>query len=76
MSVKIRLTRTGKKGKTSYRIVAMDESERRDGKPIELLGYYDPSQKPPVIKINEENLSKWIKNGARLTETLKKILKV
>lgn len=73
--VKIRLKRIGAKKKPVYRIVVMDSRERRDGKPIEEIGFYNPRTEPPEIKINEDSAIKWLKRGAQPTETTKSILK-
>ncbi|HET6348888.1 MAG TPA: 30S ribosomal protein S16 [Candidatus Krumholzibacteria bacterium] len=64
MSVKIRLKRMGTKKRPFYRIVATDSRNRRDGRFIEELGYYDPLTTPPNIKLEEERIFQWLKNGA------------
>lgn len=64
MSVKIRMKRMGTKKRPFYRIVATDSRNRRDGRFIEELGYYDPLTTPPNIKLDEEQIFKWMKNGA------------
>lgn len=72
--LKIRLTQTGTKNKKKYRIIAIDESKKRDGKAKEILGFYDPTVKPPIIKIDTERISYWQSVGAQLTEAVKKLL--
>jgi len=64
VSVKIRLKRMGTKKRPFYRLVATDSRNRRDGRFIEELGYYDPLTTPPNIKLDEEQIFKWLKNGA------------
>ena len=64
MSVKLRMKRMGTKKRPFYRIVATDSRNRRDGRFIEELGYYDPLTTPPNIKLDEEQIFKWLKNGA------------
>jgi len=64
VSVKLRLKRMGTKKRPFYRIVATDSRNRRDGRFIEELGYYDPLTVPPNIKLEEELIFKWLKNGA------------
>jgi small subunit ribosomal protein S16 len=54
----------GTKKRPFYRIVATDSRNRRDGRFIEELGYYDPLTVPPNIKLEEELIFKWLKNGA------------
>ena len=73
MAVKIRLTRMGAKKRPSYRIVATDSRSPRDGKYLELIGYYNPLNNPAEVKINEEVALKWLRNGAVLTDTAKNL---
>lgn len=75
MAVKIRLTRMGAKKRPTYRIVATDSRSPRDGKYLELIGFYNPLVNPAEIKINEEVAIKWINNGAILTDTAKDLFK-
>ncbi|MBQ1396257.1 MAG: 30S ribosomal protein S16 [Eubacterium sp.] len=73
--VKIRLKRMGAHKKPFYRVVVADSRNAIDGKFIEELGYYDPMQEPPVIKIDEEKAKKWLGNGAQPSETVKGLFK-
>ena len=66
MAVKIRLTRMGSKKRPSYRIVATDSRSPRDGKYLELIGFYNPIVEPAEIRVNEE--------GAILTDTARDLL--
>lgn len=75
MAVKIRLKRMGQKKAPFYRIVVSDSRSPRDGKFIEEIGTYDPTQEPSVFNINEEAAQKWISNGAQPTETVGKLFK-
>ena len=75
MAVKIRLTRMGKKKHPFYRVVVADQRSRRDGAPIEEIGYYNPMTNPAEIKIDAEKANKWLANGAQPTETVKALLK-
>ena len=75
MAVKIRLTRMGKKKNPFYRIVVADQRSRRDGAPIEELGYYNPMTNPADIKIDAEKATKWLNNGAQPTDTVRSLLK-
>ena len=75
MAVKIRLTRMGKKKNPFYRIVVADQRSRRDGAPIEEIGYYDPMTNPATVKIDAEKATKWINNGAQPTDTVRALLK-
>ena len=75
MAVKIRLRRMGQKKAPFYRIIVADSRSPRDGKFIEEIGYYDPTQDPSVIKVDEEAAKKWLNNGAQPTEMVGKIFK-
>jgi len=75
MAVRIRLARMGSKKKPFYRIVAADSQSPRDGKFLEILGYYDPMKDPAVIKIHEDKVSYWLGKGARVTESAGALLK-
>ena len=72
--VKLRLKRMGAKKQPSYRIVAADSRAPRDGKFIEEIGYYNPIEKPAVVKIDEEKALAWLNNGAIPTDTVRNIL--
>jgi len=75
MAVKIRLTRMGKKKHPFYRVVVADQRARRDGAPIEEIGYYNPMTNPAEIKIDAEKANKWLANGAQPTDTVRALLK-
>ena len=75
MAVKIRLKRIGAKKTPFYRVVVADERSPRDGKFIEEIGYYNPLTDPADIKINAEKATKWLKDGAQPTETVRTLLK-
>ena len=63
MSVKIRLTRMGKKKQPSYRVVVMDSRKPRDGAYLEQIGFYDPRQDPSVIEIDNDRVVASYKRG-------------
>jgi len=75
MAVAIRLFRLGKKDKPFYRIVVTDKKNKRQGKYIEKIGYYNPLKKPAEMKINKERLDYWLNRGAILSEGLQKLRK-
>lgn len=75
MAVKIRLRRMGAKKAPFYRVVVADSRYPRDGRFIEEIGYYNPMENPPAIKIDAEKAKKWIENGAQPTDTVKVLLK-
>ena len=72
MAVKIRLKVTGKRNARTFRIVAVDESKKREGKVIEELGWINPNATPPS-HVNSERLVYWQKVGAQVTEAVKKL---
>ena len=72
--VKIRLQREGKKKAPFYHIVVADSKSPRDGKIIEQIGTYNPMTDPATVVINKELLEKWIKNGAKPTDTVKALI--
>ena len=75
MAVRIRLTRMGAKKKPFYRLVAADSEAPRDGKFLEILGYYDPMKDPAIIKVHEEKINYWLGKGALISESARAILK-
>ena len=68
--VRIRLKRVGAKKHPFYRIVVADQRAARDGAFIEQIGTYDPFPDPPEIKIDEEKVAKWMKNGAQPSDSV------
>ncbi|MDX9917812.1 MAG: 30S ribosomal protein S16 [Gudongella sp.] len=76
MAVKIRLKRMGAKKNPFYRIVVSDSRSPRDGRFIEEIGYYNPLTEPKTIKVDSEKAEKWLKNGAKPTETVEHIFKL
>jgi len=71
--VKLRLKRLGKKREASYRIVAMESASRRDGRPLEELGFYNP--RTGETSLNVPAITKRLKQGAKPTQTVDHILK-
>lgn len=73
--VKIRLRRDGAKKAPYYTVVVADSRYPADGRFIEKVGTYNPMVEPAEIKIDAEKVQKWIKNGAKPTETALAIIK-
>lgn len=71
--LKLRLKRTGRKRSPSYRLVIMENTTRRDGRPIEEVGYYDPISKN--YKLDSEKIQKWLSYGVKPTKTIYNLLK-
>jgi small subunit ribosomal protein S16 len=76
MSVKIRLTRMGKKKQPTYRVVVMDSRKPRDGAYLEQIGRYDPRQEPSIVEIDNERALDWLMKGAQPTERARKLLEI
>ena len=72
--VKIRLQRFGKKKSPFYHIVVADSKSPRDGRIIEQIGTYNPMTEPSTIVLDKEKVEKWIKNGAKPTDTVKTLI--
>ncbi len=75
LAVSIRMKRMGSKKRPFYRIVATDSRNRRDGRFIEEIGYYDPLTNPPAVKVEEELFFKWMKNGAVPSENVESLMR-
>jgi small subunit ribosomal protein S16 len=65
----------GCKKRPSYRIVVADSRAPRDGRFIDLLGYYDPLTDPSTIKVDEEKAKLWLSRGAQPTDSAGSLLK-
>ena len=72
--VKVRLQREGKKKAPFYHIVVADSRRARDGRIIEKIGTYDPMTDPSTVVLDKELVEKWIKNGAKPTDTVKALI--
>ena len=59
----------------SYRVIAIDSRRPRDGRALEILGFYDPLTDPATVHLNAERIRSWIGNGARPSETVTKLLR-
>ena len=75
MSVKVRLTRSGSKKHPFYRVVAINSDTRRDGRPLEFLGHYNPNTNPADVRIDAEKIRKWVATGAEMSPTVRSLLK-
>lgn len=75
MSVRIRLSRMGKKKMPYYRVVVADSEAPRDGRFIEKVGTYDPNKDPAEVNFDKERVRKWLKRGAKPTKTVHQLLK-
>jgi small subunit ribosomal protein S16 len=76
MAVVIRLQRTGKPRQAYYRVVAIEKSRGAAGKPLEVLGSYDPRVENVLKKIQfkKDRLEMWVKNGAKMSDTVSQLV--
>ena len=75
MSVRIRLQRIGRPKRAYYRVVAIDQRAKRNGKPIEILGQYDPVLQDNKLSVKQDRVEYWLKNGAKPSDTVSSLLK-
>lgn len=75
MSIKLRLTRMGTKKRPFYRIVAINSGTRRDGRPLDYVGHYNPMKNPADVVVDQEKVKKWLDLGAEASETVKSLIK-
>src|SRR5512135_390519 len=68
--VRIRLRRVGSKAQPSYRIMAADKEAPRDGRFLEILGFYNPRTDPATIQLHEDRIYDWINKGAQPSESV------
>jgi small subunit ribosomal protein S16 len=76
VAVKLRLMRMGKKKQPTYRVVAADSRSPRNGRFIEIVGTYQPRLEPSGVLIDNEKVLKWLRNGAKPTDTVQRLLKI
>ena len=70
----IRFARTGKRGERKYRLVVKEKRSRRDGKPVDLLGYYEKTVDSVVKKFDDTKIQYWISKGAQMTPSVKDVI--
>jgi small subunit ribosomal protein S16 len=75
MALVIRLRRHGSRKKPFYRIVVADSRSPRDGRFVEQVGTYDPAFDPPRVTIKGDAAERWIKAGAKPSDTVRKLIK-
>ncbi len=73
--VRIRLRRVGLKAQPSYRIVVADKESPRDGRFIEIIGYYNPRIEPASIVIQEDRAFDWMSKGAQPSDSVAQLFK-
>jgi len=75
MAVVLRLSRAGTHKAPFYHVVATDSRNARDGKYLEDVGLYDPTEKPERIELKAERVEHWLKAGARPSPTVAMVIK-
>jgi small subunit ribosomal protein S16 len=75
MAVKIRLRRTGARNAACFRVVAADARSPRDGKFLELLGWYDPKMKKDNFSLKMDRIEYWLGEGAEPSDTVKSLIR-
>ena len=75
MATKIRLKRIGRRNRPFYRVVVMDSRNRRDGAPIEELGWFNPIETNKPFEIKEDRFMAWLKLGAQPSEAAHGLMK-
>ncbi len=73
--VRIRLRRVGGKGQPSYRLVATDKESPRDGRFLEIVGFYNPRTFPATIQLKEDRIFEWMSKGAKPSESVERVLR-
>ena len=71
----IRLTRMGAKKRPFYRVIVTEKENKRDGRFLEIVGYYDPCRQPAQINLKRERVEYWLKKGAQPSLTVKRLIK-
>ena len=69
------MTRVGATKRPAYRVIAIDKRRSRDGRALEILGFYDPLTEPATVKLDTARINAWIGNGAQPSETVAKLIR-
>jgi small subunit ribosomal protein S16 len=70
----IRLARFGAKKKPSYRVVVIEKDRARNGRSVEVVGYYNPVSRPATVKLEHERIAHWIGKGAKPSDTVARLI--
>ena len=73
--LRIRLRRVGAKKQPAYRVVVADSRAARDGSFVDQIGHYNPRTEPPTVVIDEDKALRWLRNGAKPSEAVERMLK-
>jgi small subunit ribosomal protein S16 len=75
MGVKLRLRRTGARNDAAYRVVAVDSRAPRNGRFLEILGWYDPRKEGVNFSLKMDRIEHWTGRGAQLSDTVRSLIK-
>ena len=70
----IRLSRTGARKQPQYRVVVIEKARARNGRPVEIVGTYNPRTSPASIELKRERIDYWVSKGARMSDRVSKIV--
>ncbi len=70
----IRLARTGARKQPHYRVVVIEKERARNGRPVEVVGTYNPRTSPASVELKRERIAYWISKGARMSDRVSKIV--
>ncbi len=69
----IRLTRTGARKQPQYRVVVIEKERARNGRPVEVVGTYNPRTNPASIELKRDRIEYWVSKGAQMSDRVSKI---
>ena len=70
----IRLSRTGARKQPQYRVVVIEKERARNGRPVEVVGTYNPRTSPASIELKRERIEYWVSKGAKMSDRVTKIV--
>jgi len=70
----IRLSRTGARKQPQYRVVVIEKERARNGRPVEVVGTYNPRTTPASIELKRERIDYWVSKGAKMSDRVSKIV--
>src|ERR1700687_475845 len=70
----IRLSRTGARKQPQYRVVVIEKERARNGRPVEVVGTYNPRTDPASIELKRERIDYWVSKGAKMSDRVGKIV--
>jgi len=70
----IRLARTGARKQPHYRVVVIEKERARNGRPVEVVGTYNPRTNPATVELKRDRVEYWVSKGARMSDRVSKIV--